>query len=169
VQAFCSPFTGLLGDRLNRAWLIGVGALIWGVMTAGIGASRNLSQAMGFAAANGVGLAILIPCAQSLLADYYHPSSRGLAFGVMYCISSLGRSPLPPPTPLDSPTQGPNDNCFLWAIVYPSLHQVLNFWHEWGTVVNIVSNPPPLPGTGPALPAKGGQTPVLCWDLSETL
>eukprot|EP00884_Botryococcus_braunii_P017444 jgi/Botrbrau1/4383/Bobra.105_2s0029.1 len=75
-----SMWRGLLGDRLNRAWLIGVGALIWGVMTAGIGASKTLSQAMGFAAANGVGLAILIPCAQSLLADYYHPTSRGLAF-----------------------------------------------------------------------------------------
>ena len=102
MQAVCSPFTGLLGDRLNRAWLIGVGALIWGVMTAGIGASKTLSQAMGFAAANGIGLAILIPCAQSLLADYYHPSSRGIAFGLMYCISSLGAPYFQPPIGSDN-------------------------------------------------------------------
>ena len=41
---------------------------------------------------NGVGLALVIPCVQSLTADYYPPESRGQAFGFMYFTSSLGES-----------------------------------------------------------------------------
>lgn len=40
-------------------------------------------QGMFVWAFNGVGLALMIPSAQSLVADYYPPSSRGSAFGAL--------------------------------------------------------------------------------------
>jgi hypothetical protein len=39
---------------------------------------------------NGLGLALVIPCLQSLTADFHPAESRGKAFGWMFCVSSLG-------------------------------------------------------------------------------
>lgn len=39
---------------------------------------------------NGLGLALVIPCVQSLIADYYPPDSRGKAFGAMGLTASIG-------------------------------------------------------------------------------
>jgi hypothetical protein len=50
-------------------------------------------QAMLYSAANGVGLALVIPCVQSLTADYNPPEMRGRAFGVMFFTSALGGAP----------------------------------------------------------------------------
>ena len=47
-------------------------------------------QAMSFSAWNGLGLALVIPCVQSLIADTYSSASRGRAFGLLFFTSSLG-------------------------------------------------------------------------------
>ena len=47
-------------------------------------------QAMVASGVNGLGLALVIPCLQSLTADFHPAESRGKAFGWMFCISSLG-------------------------------------------------------------------------------
>lgn len=39
---------------------------------------------------NGVGLALVIPCIASLIADYNPAEKRGSAFGLMMFISGLG-------------------------------------------------------------------------------
>jgi MFS family permease len=39
---------------------------------------------------NGAGLALLIPNAQSLIADYFKPVSRGTAFGALYLTGAVG-------------------------------------------------------------------------------
>jgi hypothetical protein len=44
VQALTSPLAGLLGDRLNRCYIVSFGAILWGVMTVAIAASTNLAQ-----------------------------------------------------------------------------------------------------------------------------
>jgi MFS family permease len=49
-----------------------------------------LLQAMASCAVNGLGLALVIPCVQSLTADYNPPESRGRAFGFMFFTGSLG-------------------------------------------------------------------------------
>ena len=41
-------------------------------------------------AVNGVGLALVIPNAQSITADYYDELDRGKAFGALYMTSALG-------------------------------------------------------------------------------
>ena len=45
-QALSSPVSGLLGDRFDRCHLVAGGCLLWGVMTAAVGLSNTLPQAM---------------------------------------------------------------------------------------------------------------------------
>ena len=45
VQALSSPIGGLLGDRLDRRYIVAFGCVLWGVMTAAIGLSTTLQQA----------------------------------------------------------------------------------------------------------------------------
>ena len=44
VQALTSPVGGLLGDRVDRTFLVAFGCILWGAMTAGIGLSHTLPQ-----------------------------------------------------------------------------------------------------------------------------
>lgn len=43
-----------------------------------------------YAAFNGIGLALVIPCSQSVIADIYPSDSRGRAFGLMQFIGAFG-------------------------------------------------------------------------------
>jgi MFS family permease len=45
---------------------------------------------MSFSAWNGLGLALVIPCVQSLIADVYSSATRGRAFGLLFLTSGLG-------------------------------------------------------------------------------
>lgn len=60
------------------------------VMTVAVGVSTSLRQAMLACALNGVGLALVIPSVQSVVADCHPPEQRGRAFGLMSLTSSLG-------------------------------------------------------------------------------
>lgn len=51
-----------------------------------------LRQAMMWSAANGLGLALVIPCIQSLVADYNTFDVRGQAFGLLGMVAGLGES-----------------------------------------------------------------------------
>ena len=90
TQAAVAPLSGVLGDRCDRVSVIVAGALLWGVATLAMGAMRTVGQAVGLAVFNGVGLSLIVPSVQSLIADMYAPSQRGRAFGALYMISSLG-------------------------------------------------------------------------------
>eukprot|EP00210_Caulerpa_lentillifera_P003604 g3439.t1 len=90
VQALSSPISGFLGDRYDRISVIAIGCLIWGIMTSAIAIANSINQAMFFAAINGFGLSLVIPCCQSIIADFYPPTSRGRAFGIMQLIAAIG-------------------------------------------------------------------------------
>uniref|UniRef100_A0A061SJ97 Mfs general substrate transporter n=1 Tax=Tetraselmis sp. GSL018 TaxID=582737 RepID=A0A061SJ97_9CHLO len=90
VQALTSPISGVLGDRYDRAYVISAGCCIWGLMTSGLGLSFSLQMAMFFSAWNGLGLSLVIPSCQSLVADYYDANDRGKAFGVLYMMCAIG-------------------------------------------------------------------------------
>ena len=49
-----------------------------------------LVQAAAWAALNGVGLALVMPCVQAILAEVYYARQRGRAFGLLFTISALG-------------------------------------------------------------------------------
>ena len=87
---FQNPRTPLAGHYYNRIWVISAGCVLWGVMTAAFTACTSVRGGMVVWAVNGVGLALVIPCSQSLTADYYEPGARGRAFGVLYLTAALG-------------------------------------------------------------------------------
>lgn len=47
-------------------------------------------QATAWAAINGAGLALVLPCCQSLVADYYSPKARGSGFAFLFTASAIG-------------------------------------------------------------------------------
>eukprot|EP00878_Enallax_costatus_P019399 GHUV01020468.1.p1 GENE.GHUV01020468.1~~GHUV01020468.1.p1 ORF type:complete len:515 (+),score=144.64 GHUV01020468.1:258-1802(+) len=90
VQTLASPLSGILGDRFDRILVLSSGAFIWGIMTSAMALTVTLRQAMAFAGFNGLGLALLVPCCQSLIADLYPAEQRGRAFGTLQLTASLG-------------------------------------------------------------------------------
>lgn len=50
----------------------------------------TFSQAAAWCALNGVGLALVMPCVQSIIAEVYRANSRGKAFGLIFTASALG-------------------------------------------------------------------------------
>ena len=50
-------------------------------------------QAMAWAAFTGVGLAMVVPAAMSVVADYYQAAVRGRAFGALFTVAALGERP----------------------------------------------------------------------------
>ena len=52
-------------------------------------------QAMIYSGMNGIGLALVVPCVQSLIADYTLAERRGAAFGVLYFTGAIGEQPIP--------------------------------------------------------------------------
>lgn len=89
-QALCSPISGVLGDKYDRTKVVAAGCWLWAVMTAMVGLSTNVHEAMVWCAFNGLGLALVIPCISSLIADYHPPETRGKAFGIMGFVSAIG-------------------------------------------------------------------------------
>ncbi len=49
-----------------------------------------MCQAAAWCALNGVGLALVMPCVQSIIAEVYRAKSRGRAFGIIFTTSALG-------------------------------------------------------------------------------
>ncbi len=50
------------------------------------------AQATAWAALSGIGLALVIPCVQAIVAELYSPYERGRAFGFLFTVSALGEA-----------------------------------------------------------------------------
>ncbi|KAL8143937.1 hypothetical protein V2J09_016969 [Rumex salicifolius] len=81
VQSACYPLAVYLASRHNRAHVITLGALLWAAATFLVAVSRAL---------NGIGLAIVGPAIQSLIADSTDDSNRGTAFGWLQLTGNIG-------------------------------------------------------------------------------
>lgn len=90
VQAMASPLAGLLAMRYHRPSVIGFGTLFWGLSTAAVAMSQTFFQCALARAINGVGLAIVIPALQSFTADSHLEGTRGVAFGWLNLVGSVG-------------------------------------------------------------------------------
>lgn len=89
-QTLSYPLAAHLAVRHDRVHVIALGALIWGVATAAVGLAATYYQVMAARAINGVGLALVIPAIQALVADCAPPAARGLAFGWLQLVSNFG-------------------------------------------------------------------------------
>jgi hypothetical protein len=63
VHGKCIACSGVLGDTQDRTLVIAAGALLWSLCTVGVSMSTTLWAAGVFTAFNGLGLALVIPCA----------------------------------------------------------------------------------------------------------
>jgi MFS family permease len=87
-----SGVAGVVGNRYNRATLIGAGCIFWGVACVAMGASQNFSQLLVSRSINGLGIGLVVPLMNSLVADMYSKSTRGRAFGLMQTTGNIGGS-----------------------------------------------------------------------------
>lgn len=90
VQGLCSPLAGILVLSYDRPKVLAMGTFCWALSTAAVGISLEFKQVAFWRALNGFGLAIVIPALQSFIADSYMDGVRGMGFGMLSLIGSLG-------------------------------------------------------------------------------
>uniref|UniRef100_A0A175YDR1 Major facilitator superfamily (MFS) profile domain-containing protein n=1 Tax=Daucus carota subsp. sativus TaxID=79200 RepID=A0A175YDR1_DAUCS len=90
VQSACYPLAAYLALHYNRAHVIALGAFLWATATFLVGFSSSFLQVAISRGLNGIGLAIVIPAIQSLIADSTDDSNRGVAFGWLQFTGGLG-------------------------------------------------------------------------------
>lgn len=90
VQAACYPLAAYLAVRHNRAHVIALGAFLWAAATFLVAFSSTFLQVAVSRALNGIGLALVAPAIQSLVADSTDDNNRGVAFGWLQTTGNLG-------------------------------------------------------------------------------
>jgi len=83
------PF-GLLVDRTNRRNLVAVGITLWTVATILCGMSSSFSQLLAARVGVGVGEAVLMPAAMSIIVDLFPAERRGRALGIFTTAVFIG-------------------------------------------------------------------------------
>ncbi|CAK7334619.1 unnamed protein product [Dovyalis caffra] len=90
VQSSCYPLAAYLAVHHNRAHVIALGAFLWAAATFLVAISSTFLQVAISRGLNGIGLAIVMPAIQSLVADSTNESNRGMAFGWLQLTGNLG-------------------------------------------------------------------------------
>ncbi|CAN6845647.1 hypothetical protein Bca4012_050569 [Brassica carinata] len=90
VQAVCYPLAAYMSMRHNRAHVIALGAFLWSAATFLVAFSSTFFQVAVSRALNGIGLALVAPAIQSLVADSTDDANRGSAFGWLQLTANLG-------------------------------------------------------------------------------
>ncbi|MED6174680.1 hypothetical protein PIB30_071345 [Stylosanthes scabra] len=90
VQSLCYPLAAYLATRHNRAHVIALGAFLWAAATFLVAISSTFLQVAISRGLNGIGLAIVGPAIQSLVADSTDDSNRGMAFGWLALTGNIG-------------------------------------------------------------------------------
>ncbi|XP_020995026.1 uncharacterized protein LOC107481794 isoform X2 [Arachis duranensis] len=90
VQSLCYPLAAYLATRHNRAHVIALGAFLWAAATFLVAISSTFLQVAISRGLNGIGLAIVGPAIQSLVADSTDDCNRGMAFGWLALTGNIG-------------------------------------------------------------------------------
>ncbi|KAK4264904.1 hypothetical protein QN277_026022 [Acacia crassicarpa] len=90
VQTLCYPLAAYLSMRFNRAHVIALGAFLWAATTFLVAISSTFLQVAISRGLSGIGLTIVIPAIQSLVADSTEDSNRGMAFGWLAVTAYFG-------------------------------------------------------------------------------
>lgn len=83
-------FVGYFADRFSRTKIAIGGAALWGVFTFASGLAPGIAVLILFRTATGLGRAVNDPTHNSLLADYYPPSTRAPVYYVHRYANSVG-------------------------------------------------------------------------------
>ncbi|KAK6238014.1 hypothetical protein QUC31_003483 [Theobroma cacao] len=90
VQSWCYPLAAYLAMHHNRAHVIALGAFLWASATFLVAISTTFLQVAVSRGLTGIGLAVVIPAIQSLVADSTDESNRGMAFGWLQLTGNIG-------------------------------------------------------------------------------
>lgn len=90
VQSSSYPLAAYLAVRHNRAHVIALGAFLWAAATFLVAFSSTFFQVALSRAFNGIGLALVAPAIQSLVADSTDDTNRGTAFGWLQLTANVG-------------------------------------------------------------------------------
>lgn len=81
---------GMWCDRSRRVPLLSLGVFLWSIATMGCAFADSFGELFFARMLVGVGEAALVPCAASLIADYFDSETRPKAYGAFVTGSSLG-------------------------------------------------------------------------------
>ncbi|KAL0908573.1 hypothetical protein M5K25_023075 [Dendrobium thyrsiflorum] len=90
VQSACYPLAMYMAVRHNRTHVIAIGAFLWAAATFLVAFSSTYWEIAFSRALNGIGLALVTPAIQSLVADSTDDNNRGSAFGWLQLTSNIG-------------------------------------------------------------------------------
>jgi MFS family permease len=82
VYALIGPVAGMIGDRLNRKFLIISGLVFWSLVTVATALSTKYWHLVLFRALEGFGEAFYFPASMSLISDYHGPDTKSRAMGM---------------------------------------------------------------------------------------
>lgn len=83
-------FAARVAERRRRLTLIAAGTALWSLATAACGMAASWVQLLAARVGVGLGEAIGLPGNQSVVADYFPPSRRGLAMSVLLLAPPIG-------------------------------------------------------------------------------
>ncbi|AKU90333.1 spinster family MFS transporter [Vulgatibacter incomptus] len=90
VYALVSPFTGVLGDRIPRKWLVGGGVVLWSAATVWSGMARSFEELLVARSFIGIGEAGYAAVAPSLISDLFEEKRRGRMLSLFYAALPVG-------------------------------------------------------------------------------
>ena len=90
VYSIVSPFTGWLGDRSVRKYLVVAGVGLWSLATVGCGYVGSYEQLLVMRALVGIGEAGYATVAPAMIADVYEPKRRGRMLAYFYLAIPVG-------------------------------------------------------------------------------
>jgi MFS family permease len=90
VYMVASPFTGYLGDRYPRRFLVGAGVILWSVATAASALATGFHSLLAARAFIGVGEAGFGAVAPTLISDYFPREVRGRMLAYFYVAIPVG-------------------------------------------------------------------------------
>jgi MFS family permease len=92
VYAFMSPVAGMIGDRLNRKWLIVGSLFVWSGVTFAMGYATTFSQLYVLRALMGISEALYMPTGLAMIADFHSSRTRSMAVGVHLSGNYMGQA-----------------------------------------------------------------------------
>ena len=90
VYALCSPFAGIIGDRISKAKLVTASLAIWSLFTVLSGFSPNGAFLLTCRGLLGVSESMFMPAAYALMAAAHGPTTRSRAIGIFGTSQLIG-------------------------------------------------------------------------------
>lgn len=90
VYALASPFTGLIGDRFPRRFLVAGGVILWSGATVWSGLARSFEELLLARSLIGIGEAGYAAVAPGLISDLFDQERRGRILALFYAALPIG-------------------------------------------------------------------------------